>query len=251
MAPRELVSIVTPAYKAAAFVADAIRSVQAQTYADVEMLVVDDGSPDDTAAKVAAFADHDPRIKLIRQPNAGPAMARQTALDHARGRYVAFLDSDDYWLPGKLEQQIAFMADTQAALTFTQFRRINIDGTVTGHLVDIPDALTYQSLLGNTAIATSTAVVDIQATGPLRMTKTYYDDFVLWLGILKRGGSARGLQEDLMRYRVVGQSVSRNKLRSCMHVWKTYREVEQLSTLRSTACMARYAVNAARKYRQF
>lgn len=246
-----LVSIITPAYKAVAFVGEAIRSVQAQDFADWEMLVVDDGSPDDTAAEVGGFAAADPRVKLIRQPNAGPAMARQAAIKFATGRYVAFLDSDDYWLPGKLARQLEFMAACDAAVSFTRFRRINQDGSQIGHLISIPDRLDYRGLLCNTALATSTVIIDRERTGPIRMTNTYYDDYALWLDLLKRGHLAHGLQEDLMRYRVVDQSVSRNKGKSARMVWRTYREIERLSAPVAAWCFAHYALNAWRKYRNF
>lgn len=246
-----LVSIITPAYKAMAYVEETVRSVQAQSVTSWEMLVVDDGSPDETAAVVARLAEADPRIRLIRQANAGPAMARQTALDHATGRYIAFLDSDDLWLPAKLERQLAFMEAREAVLSFTAFRRINADGSETGRVIPVPARLVYRQLLGNTAIATSTVIIDRTRSGPLAMTKTYYDDFVLWLGILKRGHAALGLDEDLMRYRVLGQSVSRNKWRSMRMVWKTYRDVERLNLPRSALAFAGYAWNAWWKYRVF
>jgi teichuronic acid biosynthesis glycosyltransferase TuaG len=247
----DLVSIVTPAYKAARFVAESIRSVQGQDHANWEMLIVDDGSPDDTASVVQGYADRDSRVKLLRQANAGPAMARQTAVAAARGGYIAFLDSDDYWLPGKLTRQLAFMAETDAPLSYTRYRRIDPDGARLGHLVEVPDSLDYRSLLSNTAIATSTVIVDRAKTGPFKMTKAYYDDFVLWLELLKRGFTARGLQEDLMRYRVVGKSVSRNKLRSAREVWRTYRRIEGLSMPHAAWCFGNYAYNSVRKHRRF
>ena len=108
--------------------------------------------------------------------------------------------------------------------------------------------MTYRQLLGNTAIATSTVLVDRAATGEFRMTKTYYDDFVLWLGILKSGHVAYGLNEDLMRYRVMGGSVSRNKLKSARMVWHTFREVENLSKVTSMLHFISYAYHAIRKY---
>ena len=109
MSTDALVSIVTPAYKATRFVADTIRSVQAQTYANWEMIIVDDCSPDDTCAVVEQFSKKDPRVRLIRQQkNGGPAMARDMALMNANGRYIAFLDSDDLWLPTKLQHQLRF-----------------------------------------------------------------------------------------------------------------------------------------------
>ena len=246
-----LVSIVTPAYKAEQVVAETIRSVQAQSYPHWEMLVVDDGSPDATSGVVAAFAAADPRVRLIRQANAGPAMARQKALDHAGGRYIAFLDSDDLWLPGKLERQLAFMARERAAFSYTAFRRIRADGSCAGHLIEVPAQMTYRRLLGNTAIATSTVLIDRAATGDFRMTKTYYDDFVLWLGILKRGHVAHGLNEDLMRYRVMGGSVSRNKAKSARMVWQTYRDIEHLAAPLAAVHFARYAFHAWNKYRTF
>lgn len=246
-----LVSIITPAFKAEKTIVETIHSVQAQTHKDWEMLIVDDGSPDNTFQIVSQEASLDSRIKIIKQKNAGPAMARQKALDHAKGRYIAFLDSDDLWLPEKLEQQLAFMSFHHYIFTYTSFRRIQSDGTGLGHKISIPESLNYRQLLGNTAIATSTVIIDRQHSGELKMTKTYYDDFVLWLGILKRGHRAYGLNQDLMRYRVMNHSVSRNKSKSAKMVWKTYREIEMLSLFDTLFCFSRYAFNAWLKYRNF
>lgn len=246
-----VVSIITPAYRAERFIGEAIRSVQAQDYRDWEMLIVDDGSPDRTSEVAEEFARHDERVRVLRQQNSGPAAARQRGLDEARGRFVAFLDSDDYWMPGKLSQQLAFMRDSRAAISFTQFRRINVDGSVTGRLIDVPQKIDYGHLLGNTAIATSTVVVDRDLTGPIRMTRTYYDDFALWLSILRKGFLAHGMARDLMRYRVVSHSVSRNKLRSAYWVWRLYRDVERLGVVRSGWSLAGYATRAWWKYRKF
>lgn len=246
-----LISIVTPAYKAAAFLSESIRSVLVQDHQNWEMLIVDDGSPDETASVAASFAATDGRIKLIRQSNSGPAMARQRAVDAAQGRFIAFLDADDYWLPGKLSRQLAFMREHEAAVSFTRFRRTSFDGRKLGHLIAIPKRLSYRQLLRNTAIATSTAMVDRELTGPFSMKKTYYDDYALWLDLLKRGFVAYGLQQDLMRYRVVGKSVSRNKGKSARMVWTTYREVEGLGAVHAGWCFANYAVRAFLKYRYF
>lgn len=248
----ERISIITPAYNASQYIGETIRSVQAQDYPCWEMLIVDDCSRDDTCAVVEAYAKTDSRIRLLRQTqNGGPAQARNAAIERAEGRYIAFLDSDDIWLPEKLAHQLAFMREHHAAVSFTRFRRISADGRKQGHLVAIPERLTYWQLLSNTAIATSTAMVDRGLTGPFVMKKTYYDDFALWLDLLKRGFVAHGLQEDLMRYRVVGKSVSRNKGKSAKMVWRTYREVEGLGTPYASWCFANYAVRAFLKYRYF
>jgi teichuronic acid biosynthesis glycosyltransferase TuaG len=247
-----LVSIVTPAYNAERFLGETIASVRAQTFGDWEMLVADDCSRDGTRGVVEKISAADARVRLVRlERNSGPALARQAAIDAARGRYMAFLDSDDVWLPQKLERQLAFMRERRAALSFTGFRRVSADGARVGRRIHVPARLTYHQLLGNTAIATSTAIIDRELSGPFRMVKTYYDDFALWLEITRRGFPAFGLDEDLMRYRVVGGSVSRNKGRSALMVWRTYREVERLGVARASWSIARYAVNALRKYRAF
>ena len=247
-----LVSIITPSWNVAALIGETIASVQAQTLTDWELLIADDCSTDQTAAVIESFAAADVRVKLIRQPrNGGPALARQAAIEQAQGRFVAFLDSDDLWLPAKLERQIAFAQQNRAALSFTAFRRIDETGSVTGRLVPAPEALTYEQLLKNTSIATLTALVDRELTGSIAMKNEPYDDFCLWLSILKRGHVAHGLNEDLARYRVRGSSVSSRPLRSAGWVWHIYRNVERLSLIKSAWYFAHWGARAWLKRREF
>ena len=248
----ELVSIVTPAFRAARFVDESIRSVVGQKYTHWEMIIVDDCSPDETVQRVEEWTRRDSRIRLIRQAqNAGPAAARNAALANSSGRYAAFLDSDDIWLPEKLSLQLDFMRRNKVALSFTGFRRISEDGRRIGRLIGVPRNLTYNQLLGNTAIATSTVIVDRSVTGPIQMKTVYYDDYVLWLSLLRKGHTALGLKEDLMRYRVVNKSVSRNKTKSAREVWKTYRVHEGLGLLRSAWSFANYGARGWLKYARF
>ena len=248
----DLVSIITPAYRAASYVGEAIQSVLAQTYSSWEMLIVDDCSPDDTRAVVKEWCARDSRIKLIcQEKNGGPAAARNAALEAAQGRWIAFLDSDDVWMPEKLERQLKFHERVKAKISFTEFRRISADGINVGRLIKVPGRLGYQQLLGNTAIVTSTVLIDRALTGKFAMRRTYYDDFACWLQLLKAGGQAFGLHEDLLRYRVVGNSVSRNKSRSAKEVWNTYREVEGLNLVFSAWYFVNYAARGWLKYRKF
>lgn len=243
-----LVSVITAAFNAETFIAETIASVQAQTLGDWEMLVADDGSTDRTAEIVEAIAQEDPRVKLIRLPqNGGVAAARNAALARARGRFIAFLDSDDLWQPAKLERQTAFMDAHQAAMSYTAYRRINEDGSQIGRLVGVPESLTYDQLLKNTAIATVTGMVDTRKTGPIRMTQARRDDYILWLSILKRGFRAHGLREDLARYRVVRGSLSSKPKRSAAWVWNVYRRIEKLGPLRASWCLAHYGARAVLK----
>lgn len=247
---QELVSIVTPAYNASRFLEATVRSAIAQTYRQWEMLVVDDCSIDATAQVLARLAAEDPRVRPIaHERNGGPARARNTALRAARGGLVAFLDSDDLWLPQKLERQVSYLREVAGCFCFTGFRRIDESGERVGRFRPLPRRLAYRDLLKNTAIMTSTVLIDRRVTGDFTMPVTYYDDFAAWLGILRRGHIAHGLLEDLVRYRVVGRSISRNKGRSALWVWKTYREVERLSLPTAAWCFANYAWRGYLKYR--
>ncbi|XDZ63106.1 glycosyltransferase family 2 protein [Alphaproteobacteria bacterium LSUCC0396] len=248
----DLISIITPAWNSASTITECISSVRQQTHLNWEMLVVDDCSSDNTCEVVQGLSSQDDRILLIRQPeNGGPARARNAALRHARGRWIAFLDSDDLWLPTKLETQLVFHKAQGAHISFTEYRRISVDSRRTGQLIQVPPRLTYFDLLNNTAIATSTVLVDRQLTGEFEMKPIYYDDFGCWLELLRSGGFAAGLNHDLMRYRVMEGSVSRNKWKSAMEVWKTYRNVEALTIPRSAWHFGHYCINAIKKYRRF
>jgi teichuronic acid biosynthesis glycosyltransferase TuaG len=249
--PADLVSIITPAYNAARFIDETARSVIEQSYPNWEWHVVDDCSKDDTRAHLQRLAAQDPRIRPIFQAqNGGPARARNAALRAAKGPYVAYLDSDDQWLPQKLERQLAFMRERQTGISYTAFRRMTLQGEQVGELRPLTPQLRYADLLKNTAIVTSTVLIDRRVTGDFEMPVTYYDDFATWLLILKRGHVAHGLAEDLLRYRIVGASVSRNKLKSAQMVWRTYRDIEKLSLPYSAWCFTHYAWRAVRKYRR-
>jgi teichuronic acid biosynthesis glycosyltransferase TuaG len=248
----DLVSIITPAYRAAAFIDETIISVVSQTYQNWELLIAEDCSPDDTRDVIRKWERTDSRIKLVAmERNSGPAMARNAALALSTGRWIAFLDSDDLWLPEKLERTLGHAQACNAALVFTGFRRISANGSHTGQYVQVPQTLSYRQLLGNTVIATSTVLIDRTKVGQVLMRKTYYDDFDCWLQILKRGHVACGLNVDLMRYRVMDHSVSRNKRRSAMHVWRAYRDLEKLNLLSALWYFSWYALRGLIKYRRF
>lgn len=245
----DLVSIITPAFRVAPVISETITSVIAQTHSNWEMLIAEDCSTDDTRDVVRQWEQIDPRVRLIAlECNGGPAMARNAALEQASGRWIAFLDSDDLWLPRKLERTITHAKAHQAALTFTGFRRITADGGAIGHYVNVPRSLSYRQLLGNTAIATSTVLLDRDLVGNVRMRNTYYDDFDCWLQVLKAGHFACGLDEDLMRYRVSRRSVSRNKLRSAARVWRAYRDLERLNLPASLWYFSQYSIRGLFKY---
>lgn len=246
MAP--LVSIITPAFNASRTIEQTIQSAQAQTFHDWEMIVVDDCSTDGTCSIVEGYAVSDRRIRLVQQTtNGGPARARNAALKVAAGRFVAFLDSDDCWLPDKLERQLRFMTDNDIALSYTLYRRFKDCPEAAGPLVTLPSVFTYNDLLKKTGIACLTVVVDRNRTGPVEFSAIRHEDYALWLRLLKRGFVAHGVMEDLARYRVSRESVSGNKLKSATWVWKIYRDAERLSLPYAAWCFVNYAWNAFKR----
>lgn len=246
------VSIITPCYNAERFIRETIESVRAQTHTEWEMLITDDCSKDGSTRIVEEIAAKDPRVILIRSPkNGGPAEARNQSLRRATGEMIAFLDSDDLWLPTKLENQIRWMKENRSRFSFTQYRRMTEDGSSLGDVIRIPSSLTYGQLLANTAITTSTTLLDRELLRGIELESGWgYDDFVLWLTVLKSGTRAHGIQQDLARYRVVQGSVSRKSLRSAGWVWRIYRDHEKLSLIRSAYSLASYGLRAVIKHQK-
>lgn len=247
-----LVSIITPAYCASDYISETIESVLRQTYTNWELIIVDDKSNDDTLKVARAYGERDARILVIESLiNGGPAAARNIGLSNSRGDWVAFLDSDDLWHPEKLNKTLSFALARSSAFTYTAYRRMSNDGLEIGGIVNVPKSLTYKQLLGNTAIATSTVLINRRIVGSFEMKKTYYDDFVCWLSILKRGYVAYGLDEPLMQYRKTKNSISRNKIKSALKVWSTYRVDLKLNMWESARSFFGYALNALVKYRNY
>lgn len=248
-----LVSIISPGYNSARFYPDVIESVRAQTYADWELLVViDEGTKDNTAELIEEWNQKDPRIKLIRVPQGrGLALARNYAMSIAEGQFIAFLDSDDMWMPKKLESQLAFMKKNNLTISCTAFRRVNEDLSKTGHLIPVPKEITYETLLVNNVMGCLTVMFDQRATGLQTFLETKHEDYLLWLSILKKGHQGGGLNEDLARYRIVKNSRSANKLEMVAFRWKILTEHQGLNALEAAKYLILYGVTSLRKYARF
>jgi teichuronic acid biosynthesis glycosyltransferase TuaG len=231
-----LVSIIMPTYNSARFVRRAIESVMRQTCSCWELLVVDDCSSDDTVAIIEALAAHDNRIKPCHlDSHKGAAGARNEAIVKATGEYIAFLDSDDCWLPEKLEKQIAFMRKTGSCFSYTASQRICDDSDSPGgrsYIVKVPQQVCYRDILKFNSITCSSVLIDARAVGRPRMPEIRMsEDFALWLQILKEFEYAHGLDEVCVLYMVRRGSVSFNKVIAAFYVWRVYREVEKLKLL--------------------
>lgn len=244
-----LVSIIMPSYNAARFIGESINSVLLQTYSNWELLIVDDCSKDNSVEVVRKFANIDKRVVLFSlEKNVGAATARNVAIEHAQGQYIAFLDSDDVWDEYKLEKQLAFMKQYSYVFTFSNYYVMEENGKKTENIVKVPSSLSYHQYLRNTIIGCLTVIIDRQQTGDFKMPliKSSHD-MALWLLIMKRGFKAYGLKDVLAGYRLVSTSNTAKKWKAAKDVWKVYREIEGLSVLYAAYCFCGYAINAVLK----
>ena len=239
-----LVSVVMPAHNSQSSLSESVQSVLAQTYRDWELIIVDDASRDGTLELARQLASNDPRIRVLPlEQNVGVAEARNRGIGAALGQYLAFLDSDDLWLPYKLQVQIDFMRSSSAPFSFAQYRRIGRDGSLSNP-VKVPRSVDYEGLLRGNSIGCLTVAIDRYQIPEVSMPKIKHEDYVTWLKILRQGHIAYGIPQDLARYRVTSSSVSSDKRRSASWTWNIYRRVEGLSLLKSAWCFLHYTARA-------
>ena len=241
------VSVIMPAYNADGFIAQAIESIISQTRSDWELIIVDDCSKDRTAAITCSYVQKDPRIVFLQhQQNQGVAAARNSALEVAQGDYIAFLDSDDYWLSNKLEKQLAFMVDRGALICCSNYRRMDEKGNELG-VVEPPQSFHYKDLLKSNFIGNLTGVYNAKILGKVFFKSIKHEDYVAWLTVLRSGHCAYCIPEVLAYYRVYSQSTSSNKFRTIGWQWKIYRKEEQLNYFHSLYLMFFYVFYAILK----
>ena len=287
---KELVSIIVPVYRAEKYIAETIAMVQAQTWQDWELLLIEDRSPDNSAgvireiikncaAYVSGAASEDngggpggaaeghaalsgprairsveectapggQRIALVcKGKNEGAARARNTGIDLAQGRYIAFLDADDVWYPDKLEKELHFMQDRQAGFVFTSYEFGDEQARPTGKVVCVPEELTYRKALSQTVIFTTTVLLDRRKIPEelIRMPAVESEDTATWWQILREGYTAYGLNEVLAVYRRPARSLSSNKLTAIRRIWNLYRRQEKLSVAASVYYFVMWAYRA-------
>ena len=247
----DLVSIITPMYNSEKFIDLTIQSVQSQTYQNWEMIIVDDASTDRSIEIVKKIMSNEPRLQLKQlADNLGPAHTRNNGIKLAKGRFLAFLDSDDLWHKDKLEKQIKFMISNEYAFTFTGYEKIDESGDSIGIVLPYKNRVSYHDLLKSNHIGCLTVMLDMKLLGD----KKYMPDIIkrqdhgLWLNVLKGVKSAYCLDEILGEYRIRQGSLSINKLNNVKYQWKLYRSIEKMNILQSLYYMAFYSYYGLRKY---
>jgi teichuronic acid biosynthesis glycosyltransferase TuaG len=229
------VSIITPSYGSEKFIEQTIESIQAQTYLNWEMIIVDDMSPDNSNEIIERYIEKDSRIKLVRlEKNGGAAVARNRAIEEASGRFIAFLDADDLWKPSKLEKQIDFMIQKGCELSYSYYDVVDEDNNKLEKVFEPPLKLNYSNLLKANYIGCLSAIYDTQKMGKIYMPLIKKrQDYGLWLRILKQTDYAYCIPDILATYRVRNESLSSNKLQLLSYNYRLFREHEQFSSLKS------------------
>lgn len=248
------ISVITPSYNCADYLARTIESLQAQTMDDWECIIIDDCSTDNSFEIAQNLAKKDKRVTAIQQPeNKGSSAARNVGLRHATGKYITFIDGDDTIKPFKFETQLNFMKRKGYHITYTNYRRMTPDEKTIGILQRNPWKITYKHLLRHTAMGTLTPIYDREAIGEFFFDESLSArmDWAFWLDILREGHKAYRFDRDLARYRRGHTSLSSNINRGRKIVWRILRERQKLSYLTAVRYYLSYVFHAAKKRRLF
>lgn len=243
-----LVSVIMPVYNGAAYIKKAADSVFLQEI-PLELLVIDDCSTDGTREALASYEGRKDFYYYRNQTNQGAAASRNRGIREARGRYIAFLDADDWWMEGKLKAQLELLERTGSVLCSTGRELMNPDGTSAGKYIPVKERISYRDLLSHNSINCSSVLVRREAALEYPMEHDdSHEDYLTWLKILKRYGPAAGINRPYLKYRLTEGGKSRNKWKSAVMTYRVYRYMGY-HPLKSMAYFVSYALHGLWKYR--
>lgn len=247
---KELVSVIMPAYNCEKFIKDAISSVLAQSYKNIELIVIDDGSKDTTVNIIEQLSQQDSRIRFLKNDkNLGVSETRNKGISLATGEWVAFLDSDDIWENNKLEKQFNKVSSTGAEFLFTGVSYINENGEPYSGKFEVPSNVSYKTLLRQNVITCSSVLIKKKFFNTIKMEKDeMHEDYAVWLRVLKTGVIAYGINEPLLIYRISPNSKSGNKLKTIKMTYKVFRFIG-INQISSVYYMTSHIIRSLKKYR--
>lgn len=244
-----MVSVIVPNYNTENFVVETLKSIFMQTYSNYEVVIVDDCSKDKSVEIIKEYIKGKPRFKIIElKQNSGVAKARNIGMSLSKGKYVAFLDSDDVWYSDKLEMQVNKLLSCDAVLSFTAIEFVDESTNVIKNKRNIRENVKYKHLLRNNMIATSTVVVDRNRTQDFEMPLVPAEDYATWLMLLRNGSSAIGINRVLTKYRKRANSISSNRFKSIKKVFIIQIKFEKIGILKAILNTFVYVINAFRKH---
>lgn len=243
-----VVSVIMPAYNCEKYIGNAIQSVLRQKV-PFELIIVEDCAGDGTGEVIRSFLPDDRIHYICNETNLGVAASRNKGMELAKGKYIAFLDSDDCWTADKLERQVAFMENGDKVLSSTGRELIDEAGESTGKVIGIPEEIGYKDLLKGNVLNTSGVMVRSSVAKQYPMVQDHlHEDYIMWLSILKEYGKAYGINEPMLKYRVMQGTKSGNKLKSARMTFGVYRYIG-LNFVQALYYFVHYAINGIRKYR--
>ena len=236
------VSIILPMYNAVSTLKETVESVQAQTYTDWELVLVDDCSKDDTKAFAEGLAEEDSRIKVYQmEKNGGPGAATRLGFKYATGGIIAFIDADDLWVTGKLEKQIDFMSKNNYEFVCSDYLWVDKNGKSLDKIIKCKKVADYDTILKSCPIGSSTVLITTDQLKKVDIpTIRKNNDYALWLVLMRDGLKIYGMNEVLMKYRIIATSNSFNKRKMIRYFWEVYRKQEGFSIVKSSALLLRY-----------
>jgi len=239
-----VVSIIMPVYNGEKYIEQSINSVLMQTYKDIELIICDNNSTDNTINILNSYKKHQ-NVKIVHCTKKGVSHARNKALSHVTGKYIAFLDGDDLWYKEKLETQINFMEKFNVAFCYSSYNYIDENSVkVKDKIRNIDENITYKKLLKDNLIGTLTVVIDKDKVNNINFKDIKHEDMILWLQLLKTDIKVQGINKVLASYRISKKSLSSNKFKAAKWRYEIYRKVEKISVIKSIYYFIFYTINA-------
>ena len=246
-----MISIITPVFNSGSFIQETYQSIKKQTISDWEWLVIDDNSTDNSIQILEEITYSDGRVKIFNNTGTkGPGNCRNIGIKNAQGKYMTFIDSDDYWFPTFLEISIQTMHKNKCDFTFSSYERWNEEFNIKFDTFIVPTKITYNKLLYTCPISCLTAFIDIEKLGKKFMSDLpKRQDYGLWLDYLKETEFAVGITEPLAKYRIRTGSVSSSKFKLIKYQFLVYNKQQGLNILKSIMYTASWAYHGYFKYK--
>lgn len=245
-----LVSVIMPVFNSERFISNSIDSVLSQTFKNIELIIVDDCSTDNTVNIINNYAKKDKRIKLIlKDKNTGVADSRNLAISESKGKYIAFIDSDDVWYNNKIEKQVIVAENTSCDIVYCSYSMIDEYGNKNHNDFIVSETTNYEDMLVRSVFSCSTVLLKKSVANNYSFNKNYYhEDYVYWMNLLSDSCKACGITDILACYRVMKHTRSNNKLKSAYRRWLVYRNYLGIPFFKSLYLLFKYSILGIIKY---
>lgn len=245
-----IISIITPAYNAEKTINETIQSVLNQTYNNWELLIIDDCSTDKTKEIIHNYTSVDKRIKYFKtdKPSGGPSIPRNIGIKNSNGRYIAFLDSDDIWLPNKLEEQLNFLLSHNYKFVYSNYEKISYEGKRNNRFIIVRNVSTYNDTLKSCEIPCLTILLEKSIIENREFKNIGKEDYIMWLEILRNGNVAYNTGKIHALYREANNTRSSNKLKMIYQQWNVIRNIEKQNLIKSIYYLSTYLFKGYLKY---